>query len=54
MSDLVKARWVGGYPVVLPDGTELNHGDEHKVPAGELASDHWEPVADQAKTEKES
>lgn len=45
MSDLVKARWVGGYPVELPDGTKLAHGDEHKVPPGELASDHWEPVA---------
>ncbi len=56
MSDQVKARWVGGFTVVLPDGTTLHHGDEHRIGAGEAhASDNWEPVAPKPSktTEKE-
>jgi hypothetical protein len=46
MSGLVKARWVAGYPAILPNGTELVPGvSVVAIPEGEAqASDHWEPV----------
>lgn len=51
MSGLVKARWVAGYPVVLADGTKLEHGESHRISASEAEqSDNW--AVDTAKPEK--
>ncbi len=47
MSELIKARWVAGFPAVMADGTQLVPGETvAKIPAEEAnASDNWEILA---------
>lgn len=41
----VRARWVPLWGADLADGTHLEHGDEHDVPASEAAaSENWQPI----------
>lgn len=45
MADLIAARWTPGYPTELADGTPVEPGSVHQVPAGEAKeSDNWQPV----------
>lgn len=45
MPDLVKARWVAGFPADLPNGVTVHTGDVAEIPAGEAhESAHWEPI----------
>ncbi len=45
MSDLVQARWKGGYPVLVGDQGVIEPGGLAMVPKGEAqASDHWDPT----------
>ena len=50
MSDTVvkRAKWVGPFPTVLPDGTVLVPGDEYDISPEQALSAHWQVV--EAKT----
>jgi hypothetical protein len=45
VSELIQARWVGGYPVEIAGQGVIEPGGLAMVPKGEAqASDHWEPT----------